>query len=260
MARRSSVVALRKKVAALTEQLATAQRVVEELGTCVDSGAFVRKLFKEQAARLLVRSDAAFFMLFDIDNMHSLNEVHGHVEGGDNAIKSLSAAIRKHIRPGDLFGRFGGDEFGVLISVDHDVAAKDYKSFYRKADQIRACVEAAGICTVTVGVVLVSSRQTRPTYFDRDAQPPESNDVFNNIERAARWFERLYKSADNALMAGKSLQRNAVYCEASAGSSVLESSKIWRYNDPVMLEVAPLKPAQVGRLAVLASEHKNSFR
>lgn len=259
MAQRTPILSLRKQVAALTAKLAEANKLTQELGTCVDSGAYTKKLFLEQAARLLVRSDAAFFMLFDIDNMHSINETHGHVEGGDKAIKSLSAAIRKHIRPGDLFGRFGGDEFGVLISVQHDVAAKDYKTLYRKADQIRAACESDGVCTVTVGVVLVSSRQTRPTYFDRDAQPPTESAMFNNIQRAARWFERLYKSADNALMAGKTLQRNAVYFEAST-NNVLEASKIWRCTDPVMQEVAPLKPAQVGRLASLASEHNNRFR
>lgn len=256
MSQRTTILSLRRQVAALTAQLAEANKLTQELGTCVDSGAYTKKLFLEQAARLLVRSDAAFFMLFDIDNMHAINETHGHVEGGDKAIKSLSAAIRKHIRPGDLFGRFGGDEFGVLISVQHDVAAMDYRTLYRKADQIRAACEDAGICTVTVGVVLVSSRQTRPVYFDRDVT---ESAVIDNIQRATRWFERLYKSADNALMAGKTLQRNAVYYEAGT-TGVLESSKIWRYNDPVMLEVDPLKPAQVGRLAVLAGEHNNRFR
>ncbi|MCZ8174456.1 MAG: GGDEF domain-containing protein [Burkholderiaceae bacterium] len=52
--------------------------------------------------------------LIDIDNFKKLNDTLGHA-AGDEALKSLAAAVRERLRPEDHLARFGGEEFVVLM-------------------------------------------------------------------------------------------------------------------------------------------------
>lgn len=52
--------------------------------------------------------------LLDIDNFKKLNDTLGHA-AGDQALKSLAAAVRERLRPVDHLARFGGEEFVVLL-------------------------------------------------------------------------------------------------------------------------------------------------
>jgi diguanylate cyclase len=52
--------------------------------------------------------------LIDIDNFKKLNDSLGH-SAGDQALKTLAAAVRERLRPVDHLARFGGEEFVVLL-------------------------------------------------------------------------------------------------------------------------------------------------
>ena len=52
--------------------------------------------------------------LIDIDNFKKLNDTLGHA-AGDQALKTLAAAVRERLRPEDHLARFGGEEFVVLM-------------------------------------------------------------------------------------------------------------------------------------------------
>ena len=58
-------------------------------------------------------------MLIDMNNLKMINDVHGHATG-DAALKALSAEIKKAAGPDCLAARIGGDEFGVVLPVNHD--------------------------------------------------------------------------------------------------------------------------------------------
>ena len=56
--------------------------------------------------------------LFDLDHFKRLNDTHGHGHGhlvGDQVLQEVAQVARLHLRAADLFGRWGGEEFVVLL-------------------------------------------------------------------------------------------------------------------------------------------------
>ncbi len=77
-----------------------------------------RSLFTEQLSRAMGRSQrktAPLAVLFiDLDRFKSVNDTLGH-DIGDALLKQVAGRLRKHLRIGDLSGRWGGDEFVVCL-------------------------------------------------------------------------------------------------------------------------------------------------
>jgi len=82
------------------------------------TGAYTRRFFMEQAeihiARSLRLDSGCFIVIFDLDHFRAVNETHGHL-AGDAVLHEISKRIRATIRPYDLLGRYGGEEFIMLI-------------------------------------------------------------------------------------------------------------------------------------------------
>ena len=80
--------------------------------------------FMEQARALVERkqldphSPAAMVML-DIDHFKQINDSHGH-QAGDRVLKELSSLLRRHVRRSDMIGRYGGEEFAILLDNVHE--------------------------------------------------------------------------------------------------------------------------------------------
>jgi len=53
-------------------------------------------------------------MMLDIDHFKSVNDRHGHA-AGDEVLTTFATRMRDHLREDGLFGRFGGEEFAVLL-------------------------------------------------------------------------------------------------------------------------------------------------
>lgn len=61
-------------------------------------------------------------LMIDIDSFKELNDRFGHVTG-DRALRHLGKLLKDHVRDSDIVGRFGGDEFLIiLIDANHDGA------------------------------------------------------------------------------------------------------------------------------------------
>jgi diguanylate cyclase len=97
---------------------AESRRLSEEVSTDVLTQVANRRglmqAFEVEQARCQREGGALAVGLIDIDNFKKLNDSLGHT-AGDRALKSLAAAVRDRLRPGDHLARFGGEEFVVLL-------------------------------------------------------------------------------------------------------------------------------------------------
>lgn len=67
------------------------------------------------AVAVAERTDSAFAVaIADVDNFKAFNDRYGH-DAGDHVLKSVARAIRDGLRPGDHAGRWGGEEFLIVL-------------------------------------------------------------------------------------------------------------------------------------------------
>ncbi len=82
------------------------------------TGAANRRGFFERGQRLLIRDrfarEPTALILFDLDRFKSINDRYGHF-AGDEVLTSFCRLATSHLRPSDLFGRIGGEEFASLL-------------------------------------------------------------------------------------------------------------------------------------------------
>ncbi|HWU60787.1 MAG TPA: GGDEF domain-containing protein [Ensifer sp.] len=76
------------------------------------TGALNRRAFYEAWGSQIGRGGV--LALLDIDHFKSVNDTHGHL-AGDVALKTFAAAVTDGLPHGAMFGRLGGEEFGVLF-------------------------------------------------------------------------------------------------------------------------------------------------
>ena len=95
------------------------------------TGVLNRGSFDDRAARaisLLCREGLPFSLcIFDLDDLKRINDTIGH-HAGDAAIGDFARALGSALGNGDLIGRFGGDEFMVLLQTADDSALEALRS------------------------------------------------------------------------------------------------------------------------------------
>ena len=79
------------------------------------TGLYNKSTIEELCSKKILESDQQFtFYMIDIDNFKRVNDTFGH-EAGDEVLKQTGAILRSVFHDGDLIGRFGGDEFVVMM-------------------------------------------------------------------------------------------------------------------------------------------------
>ena len=74
-------------------------------------------------------------VIMDLDHFKQVNDLHGHAVG-DVVLKNAALAVLEHLGPKDIFGRLGGEEFGIVL-VDTNLEAS-----IALTDRCRASVAA----------------------------------------------------------------------------------------------------------------------
>lgn len=146
--------------------------------------AYTREYLTQRAELEIAQSHESgsplFFVIFDLDKFKLINDELGHIDG-DHALKRLSATTKAILRKTDVFARYGGDEFVLLLpDITEDKA-------FKLVDKIRTAINA-----ITVDRMKLSSS------FGVTKLTPEDT------------LESLIKRADTALYVSKKEGGNSV--------------------------------------------------
>jgi diguanylate cyclase (GGDEF)-like protein len=128
-------------------------------------------------------------ILFDVDRFKNINDTYGH-PAGDKVLMNIAQYCLSRMRTTDIFGRFGGEEFLVLLpETDRESAIVVAERLRQEIEFLRVNTDERQISiTISIGVVTYTSRK--------------------NIS-----LEELMKRLDHALYAAKHEGRNRVVSE-----------------------------------------------
>lgn len=90
------------------------------------TGALTRRGFVEQAEKEIERARrygrASALVMLDIDHFKRVNDTYGHAVG-DQVLQQIAGIAEIALRPSDMFGRLGGEEFALLLPETNGMAA-----------------------------------------------------------------------------------------------------------------------------------------
>lgn len=147
---------------------------------------YITELAMREVARARRHQRPLAVAMMDIDHFKTINDTHGH-DVGDSVIQELARVCRANLRTTDYFGRFGGEEFIVVMPETGKADALEV------AERLRSFIEMTAVAgdpadvkfTASIGVAVL---------------PPGSDEDWQGLR----------KRADVALYRGKELGRNRV--------------------------------------------------
>ena len=167
------------------------------------TGVLNRRAWTEAALQVLEQgmSRPIALLFLDLDHFKSLNDCYGHATG-DRALVAVAAALRDELRPTDLLGRFGGEEFIALLQgVDKENAVQVATRLCRRVHRLdvhTGQAQADDLLTVSIGVAMRSAADT---------------------------VQSLTERADSAMYAAKLSGRNRVVCSGPAGPALVRRTE-----------------------------------
>jgi diguanylate cyclase (GGDEF)-like protein len=158
----------------------------DDLTGLLNRRALIERLGDEVLRSRRYKADLAL-IICDIDYFKEINDTYGH-DAGDKVLRIISTVIKELLRQTDMIGRYGGDEFLLILPETSLEGAKEI------AERIRHAVEEYEI---NIGF----AKPIKTTLSLGVAQFNVEKEDTNN----------LIKRADNALYVAKGKGRNRVY-------------------------------------------------
>lgn len=182
-----------QRLEGIMQQLSQAQQHLEEVSrldglTLINNRKFLMESLEMEWHRSKRFQRPFTLLLLDLDEFKQINDGHGHVFG-DFVLKKAVQVMRSALRPADIIGRYGGEEFTIgLVETDH-------KHARQIADRIRLKIamtpfeydDHKASVTISVGLATMTPTQNQ--------------------------LEALIEEADRALYQAKANGRNQVCAE-----------------------------------------------
>ena len=111
--------------------------------------------------------------MLDIDFFKKINDEMGH-NAGDAVLRHFSRSISEKIRPYDILGRYGGDEFIVCLPNTR------YEEAYKVANRLRSHIEKAKLYYEVTPLRLTSSIGVGCCEYESDEEP---NDLIHKVDQ-----------------------------------------------------------------------------
>jgi diguanylate cyclase (GGDEF)-like protein len=126
------------------------------------------KLLISQTAAYHRHAETYCVMLLDVDHFKAVNDTHGH-NAGDAVLVELANILKSSVRANDIVGRWGGEEFMVLLSKSDAAKAEVVAEKIRNSVMEHDFPEVGNI-TVSIGVCEVSQELSVLKMIDRADQ------------------------------------------------------------------------------------------
>lgn len=143
------------------------QRLSEQdILTDVQTRQFFIRNVHDEVIRARRYNQPVSMVLFDVDNFKAINDNHGHIVG-DKVLIAIANLVKQEIRPSDKIGRFGGDEFMLLLPGD------DLSGAIRVAERLRQAIghlyidDFGDIVTCSFGVTEMKSNDNFVSAFEQ---------------------------------------------------------------------------------------------
>ena len=169
-----------------TEQLA----FTDELTGLYNRRHFIQ-LAEREVDRAIRYKHSLAFIMFDLDRFKQVNDTYGH-PAGDQVLITVASLAHQELRDIDLLGRYGGEEFTILLPETGRRGAREIAERLRKRISQTPIIVAHEKISITIslGVSILSSRCNSLTC--------------------------LIKTSDEALYAAKAAGRNKTICASSS--------------------------------------------
>jgi two-component system, cell cycle response regulator len=144
------------------------------------------RILEEEQDRALRFGHPLAFLMVDVDHFKQVNDAHGH-PAGDTVLREVARRLTASVRNVDRVGRFGGEEFGVLLVQTDRPSALDTAQRIRSAVEREAILATQSLAvnvTISVGAAVMAED--------------------------GRSAKELVAAADKALYAAKGTGRNRV--------------------------------------------------
>ena len=208
-------------------QLLNASRMDSKTGL-LNAGTWEREAASEVARAVRTRSPLAL-ILIDVDHFKTVNDLHGHL-AGDKALRAIAHVFRILLRDYDLAGRFGGEEFAVLLPQTSAADARHIAERVRvhiAETPIRISDDPAAVpvrITVSMGVAALGQTWERTT---------------------GSQLTDLLAGADRALYQAKNAGRNHAVMETDTDtvSTLADPGRLSGLSGLLSRQAAPRRPA-----------------
>lgn len=130
------------------------------------TGALSRRAFMDEYEKVpeAMKAGSGQFalMLLDIDRFKQINDRNGHA-GGDVALRHFARTVERALDERGMFGRLGGEEFGVLLKADHETAVRIAEEICQAVRSSPAILGKGKHITLTVsiGIAITDSETTK---------------------------------------------------------------------------------------------------
>ncbi len=151
----------------------------------------IEESLRSELARAGRFGDVVCVVLADLDDFKQVNDKYGHA-AGDEVLKAFAGALRKTVRESDVAGRWGGEEFALVLS------GTDAAGGARLAERARVAIEGREVKMGNGEVVSVTASFGVAAY-------PESQEL-----------GEILAAADSALYAAKGAGKNRVVVSAES--------------------------------------------
>lgn len=171
----------------LLEELSAAeQRASIDALTRLWNRDFMLRLLERQRGLAIDETKPLPLALLDVDHFKKVNDTWGHV-AGDEVLSGVAARMRRALRPADAVGRYGGEEFLIVLAPCSEAEAAAVLNRLRASIAEAPIETSAGAIRVTVSIGLAH------------AERPGALSATDQI-----------READGALYAAKAAGRNTV--------------------------------------------------